>query len=185
MSDTSKLMKNIFVDTVEILVISIAIFALAWIFLAEPLEVTGDSMLPTLHTKEQVVAEKVSMNFGDLERQNIVVFHSPENPKILVIKRIIGLPGDVFSIIDGQVYINESKLDEDYLAEGTKTIGKDAIGNNQIISIPEGKFLALGDNRTNSTDSRDFGLVSKDALVGKAVVVYYPIENFRLIGKTN
>ena len=176
-------MKNILVDAIELLIIGIAIFALAWIFLAEPLEVTGDSMVPTLSNKEQIIVEKVSMNFGELERGDIVVFNSPENGKDLLVKRLIGRPGDIITIIDGGVYLNEKLIEENYLSDNRATSGKKTIQENQPIAVPDGKYFVLGDNRLNSTDSRDFGLVDEEEMIGKAVIVYYPVENFRVINE--
>lgn len=180
MSDTQKLLKNFIVDATEILIISAAVIALAWVFLVEPLEVSGDSMAPTLHNKEQIVVEKVSMNFSELKHGDIVVFNSPENENMLVIKRLIGLPGDTVTIREGHVYLNNTQLDEPYLDSEITTKGKE-IEEAQLVKVPSDAYFVLGDNRDNSMDSRDFGLVKMDKLVGKAVLVYYPFENIRVL----
>lgn len=173
--------KNFFADFTEVLIIGVAVFALAWVFLAEPLEVTGDSMEPTLHNKEQILVEKVSMNFDELQRGDIIVFNSPENPKILVIKRIIGIPGDIVVIEDNAVILNGQQLKELYLKEGTITEAKNTLEEGVKTQVPFNSYIVLGDNRTNSTDSRDFGPIKEEEIVGKAIMVYYPFSNNRMI----
>lgn len=183
MEDTSKLIKTIFADFIEILIIGIAVFALGWIFLAEPLEVTGESMEPTLHDKEQIIVEKLSMNFGELERGDIVVFNSPENPDILIIKRLIGLPGDTVMLEDGKVYLNGNMLEETYIRNGTETKGKTKLKEGVEAKIPNDTVFVLGDNRTNSTDSREFGPVKTEDVIGRAFMVYYPFDSFRKVSR--
>ena len=180
MTQTKKIVKNILADVIEILIIGIAVFALAWIFLAEPLEVTGDSMKPTLQTSEQIIVEKLSMNFGEIESGDIVVFNSPEDPSSLIIKRVIGLPGDKINIRNGKVFVNEEVIEEPYLEENTTTDGKRLLPT-QTIKVPYEQYFVLGDNRVNSTDSRDFGTINEDEIVGKAVFVYFPVGNMRKI----
>lgn len=177
----SKVIKSLIVDFLELLLISVGIVVFSWFFLAEPLEVSGDSMLPTLLNKEQIVAEKVSINFKELGRGEIAVFKSPENTNNLLIKRVIGLPNEKFKISNGKIFINGDQLIEIYLNGAVKTAGKSEIVDNQEITIPEGSYLFLGDNRENSKDSRDFGLVKEKLLVGRAILVYHPFDNFRLI----
>lgn len=178
-----KLVKNFFADFTEVLIIGVAVFALTWVFLAEPLEVTGDSMEPTLHDKEQILVEKMSMNFDELQRGDIIVFNSPENPKILIVKRIIGVPGDRITIQNEAVYLNGQQLEESYIGNGIKTEAKNALEDGVETSVPYQSYIVLGDNRTNSTDSRDFGPIKKEEIVGKAVMVYYPFSENRMLNR--
>lgn len=177
----SKSAKDIIADLIEILIIGVAVFAIAWIFLAEPVEVTGESMYPTLLDKEQLIVEKVSMNFGEVERGDIVVFNSPEQPEILVIKRVIALPGDSVMLSEGNVILNGNTLIEDYLAAETSTRGKLKLKEGESVKVPDGTIFVLGDNRGNSTDSRDFGPISQDSIVGTAYLIYYPMNEFRIV----
>lgn len=181
MAIQQKQLKSLFADFTEILIIGVAVFALAWVFLAEPLEVTGESMEPTLHDKEQIIVEKVSMNFEELKRGDIVVFNSPENPKILIIKRIIGLAGDLITIQNNSVYLNNELLEESYLGDGTLTQAKDALVEGIETRVPYKSVVVLGDNRTNSSDSRDFGPIKEEEIIGKAIMVYYPFSEGRMI----
>ena len=185
MDESGKFVKNFIVDFLEIFFIGLSVFALAWFFLAEPLKVSGDSMEPVLHDKEQILVEKVSVNVKDLNRGDIVVFASPQKKGMLVIKRIIAISGDTFEINGGEVYLNGTLLKEPYLAPETVTEGRDQIAQNTKISIPPDFYLLLGDNRKNSTDSRTLGLIPKDSVIGKAVLVYYPMENMRLLNNIN
>lgn len=180
MSNKETQTKTFIVDFLEVLVIGVAVFALAWIFLAEPLEVTGASMEPTLLNSEQIIVEKLSMNLNDLKRGDIIVFNSPQNPDVLLVKRLIGLPGDKVMISEGSVYLNGEKLEEMYVGAQI-TEGKKKLPEGQLATVPVDTFFLLGDNRENSTDSRDFGPIKQDEVVGKAVVVYYPLSNIRKI----
>ena len=178
---SKKFIKSAIIDFTEIFVIGIAVFVLAWLFLAEPLEVAGESMTPTLNNKEQIIAEKLSMNFGELERGDIIVFNSPENKNMLLIKRIVALPGEKFSIKNNEIYINGEKYEETYLKSDENTEGSKSIKNGDSITVPQDSYVLLGDNREKSKDSREFGPIKKSEIIGKAVFVFYPLENLRVI----
>ncbi len=181
MPKVQKKYSQILADFFELLVVAVGIFALLWFFLAEPLEVTGKSMVPTLLDKEQLIAEKISINFEEPKRGEIVVFRSPDKNDVLLIKRIVGLPNEQLELKDGLVYINGELLVEPYLQAGTATVGKKAIKEGEEFTIPANSFVMMGDNRENSSDSRTFGTITRDLLVGRAFLVYHPWENFRLI----
>ncbi|HEY8546552.1 MAG TPA: signal peptidase I [Acidimicrobiales bacterium] len=151
-------------------------------FFIQAFWIPSDSMEPTLHKGDRVLVNKLSYRFNDVGRGDIVVFKRPEaaqsnNPDDDIedlIKRVIGLPGDVLKTVDGQVYINDEPLDEPYLPEGTPTLspsGQDV----PPITIPEGHYFMMGDNRTNSQDSRYFGAIDEDLIVGRAFVRIYPL----------
>lgn len=176
-----KTIKKLVLDFMELLFIGTAIFIFSWFFLAEPLEVTGGSMEPTLYDKEQLIAEKVSIKFNDIQRGDILVFKNPKNTNILVIKRVIGLPNERFLISDNNVYINSKKLSEDYLRQNTMTKAKGLMEEDVEVLIPSDNYILMGDNRENSSDSRNFGTISKDLIVGRALFVYYPSENLRFL----
>ncbi len=168
------------IDIIEVLFICGVVFFMVWLFLAELVEVTGESMEPTLQNKEQVLIEKVTLGFGEIQRGDIIVFESPETKNKYLIKRVIGLPNETLEIKQGQIYINDKNLNEPYL-NNQSTIGKETIKENTAVKLNENSYVLLGDNRENSTDSRDFGPISKDKILGKAVLVYYPISNLRII----
>lgn len=176
----SKAATRILWDFVELLIIAVGIIAFSWFFLAEPLEVTGDSMSPTLLNQEQIVAEKLSMNFEDFKRGEIVVFESPNEGKLLI-KRIVALPNEKFLIQEGAIIVDGVPLLEVYLDPYLQTKGKAKIKSGQEITVPANSFIVLGDNRDNSTDSRDFGPITLESIVGRAFMVYRPLENMRVI----
>lgn len=181
----NKKLRHALLDFFELLVIALGIIAFSWFFLAEPLEVTGDSMLPSLRNEEQIIAEKLSSSFSEIERGEIVVFYSPKGSpngdERLLIKRVIGLPSDSVSINNGKVFVNGTEIKEGYLAEGTDTKAKSSDKNQQLIKAGADQYVLLGDNRDNSTDSRNFGAINKDLIVGKAFLVYSPTDSIRFI----
>ena len=146
----------------------------------QPVKVEGTSMLPRLHDGELIFVNKlVYYHWPKLDRGDIVVFWFPDDPDKSYIKRVIGLPGDRFEVRNDHVYINDIELVEPYLDAGTLTdcgIPTDWCGRGPI-EIPEGSVMALGDNRNNSDDSRSFGPVPIDNIIGKAWITYWPSDN--------
>ncbi len=171
---------KIILDIFEITLICTSVFIIMYFFVGQLLEVTGDSMYPTLHDKEQIVAEKISIKVKDLKRGEIIIFEHPNEKGKLLIKRLIGLPGETIRIEDEKVYINGSELIEPYLTN-TKTEGQSYIKEGIDYKIPDDSYILMGDNRSKSTDSREWGYVSKELIVGRGVFVYYPINRIRLV----
>ena len=172
---------NILLDFFEILFIGVAVFVIVYVFVGQLLEVTGDSMVPNFENKEQIIAEKISIKFKGLERGEVVIFRHPQQPDKLLIKRVIGLSGETIKINSGYVYINGNRLTEDYVKlPGTTGYGE-VIKENIEYQIDKNSYVFLGDNREKSTDSRDWGAVSKDLIVGRGILVYYPINRMKLI----
>lgn len=169
------------VDFVEILTIAFGVFLFAYFFIAQLLKVNGTSMLPTLTDGEQILAEKVSVKLNPLKRGEIVIFEHPQKPGILLVKRVIGLPGEKIRVTEGNVYINDMILDEDYLAPSTRTPALNFLAENKTFQIPQDTYILMGDNRKASSDSRDWGPVNTSLIVGRAVLIYYPFSNFRFI----
>jgi signal peptidase I len=151
-------------------------------YVAESCYIPSGSMLPTLQINDRLVVDKISYRFTNPNRGDIVVFDPPAklHSKDRFIKRLIGLPGDRIEVKNGKVYVNGQILTEKYVAEAptytwTKTESSDAAFTaNQI--VPQGHYLVLGDNRNNSADSHYWGFITKEAIVGKAVVRSWPID---------
>ena len=149
-------------------------------FVVQRTMVSGDSMYPYLHNKDQLMMDKLSYRFHDPERFDIVVFPVVRDGKEeYYIKRVIGLPGETVQIIDGYVYINGEKLDENYGAEVMNDAGRAA----EPITLGDDEYFVLGDNRNDSTDSRDpdVGVLKKRDLMGKAWLRIYPFNKFGLL----
>ena len=153
------------------LVISLAISAFIIIFLYQPVKVEGTSMMPSLEDQERIFVNKFVYRLEPIERGDIVVFRYPRDPSKSYIKRVIGMAGDRIRIDGGQVYVNGEALDETYVpAEYT-----DARSYPEI-TVPANSYFVLGDHRSMSNDSRDFGSVDQSFIYGKAVFGYWPMD---------
>lgn len=179
----SKEITKVLIDFFEIVFIASGVFIFVYFFVAQLLKITGDSMLPTFKDGEQIIAEKVSIKFSPLKRGDIVIFKHPQNENRLLIKRVVGLPGELIRISQGNLYINSEKLEESYIQPNNKTTEEKDIKENTDYKIPDGSYIVLGDNREFSSDSREFGPIKEGLIVGRAFAVYYPLSNFRLIEK--
>jgi signal peptidase I len=163
---------SVFIDTLETLILAVILFVSINLISAR-IRVDGDSMVPTLISGEYVVVNRLSYRLGSPQRGDIIVFHFPRNPQEEYIKRIIGLPGDVIEVMNGAVNINGQPLNENYLNVETNYTGR--------WEVPADQFFVLGDNRNNSSDSHDWGMVPMDYVVGKAIIVYWPPPNWGII----
>lgn len=180
MKDFIRSVGTFLLDTIEIITTAFALFVVVFLFIAQIHEVNGDSMLPSFHNKEYVITDKISYKFKEPQRGDVVIFKAPPKPRDEYIKRIIGLPGEKIKIQNNKITIyNEERpegqvLKEEYLKNGIITKGKSAIPSDVVFSIPEGEYLVFGDNREASSDSRHWGPVKKELLVGRAVVRIWP-----------
>jgi signal peptidase I len=156
-------------EVLETILPAVLIAFLINFFLAQATQVHGQSMEPTLHTDQRLVVEKVTYRFHGPRHGDIVVLKSPQQSTELLIKRVIGLPGETVEIRQGRVYINGQELDEPYLERPTG-------GNWGPIIVPPLHVFVLGDNRGFSNDSRAFGVVPLENIVGRAWVSYWPID---------
>jgi signal peptidase I len=174
-------MKKSLISFVETFTVGILLAILTMVFVGQSLEITGDSMYPTLKNGERLVVEKVTYKGRVPQRGEIVVFRSLQNESIFLIKRVIALPGDTIGLSDGVITVNGNPLDESYLLKNVilEDLGKlDAYNE---YPIPKGYFAVMGDNREVSFDSRMFGVVPLDNLVGKAFVVYWPPTSIKKV----
>lgn len=165
-----------FFDILQTIVLAAAMFVIVYLFIAQPHIVKGTSMEPNFLNGDYILTEKVSYKFNDPQRGDIVVFEAPNRPNADYIKRVIGLPGESLRIEDGLVYINNKLLPETY--EPNDTESGQYIKENQEIVVPANTYIVLGDNRPHSSDSREFGPIGKDTIVGRAVVRYWPLSRF-------
>ena len=135
-------------------------------------------MYPTFNDKEYILTDKVSYRFGDPKRYDVVVFKSPKNPDVDFIKRIIGLPGETVSIRGTKVYVDNQPIDEKYLPEKMFTPGSYFLREGGSVVVPDGSYFVMGDNRTGSSDSREWGAVKKEEFIGKVFFRYFPFDRF-------
>src|SRR5436853_1035040 len=153
------------------LIISLAISAFIIIFLYQPVKVEGTSMMPSLDDQERIFVNKFVYRLEPIQRGDIVVFRYPRDISKSYIKRVIGLAGDHIRIEDGQVYVNGKALDEDYVPAAYA----DERSYPEMV-VPANSYFVLGDHRSMSNDSRDFGPVKETFIYGKAVFGYWPMD---------
>lgn len=161
------------------LVIAAALLHLVTAFFLQPVRVEGDSMQPGIHDAERIFINKFSYRFGSVRRGDVVVFTAPSDPGKTCIKRVVGLPGETIRISGGSVYIDGERLEEPYVVPATRSEG-DIDG----FTIPGGNYFVLGDHRDFSNDSRNWGPIPGDLILGRAVLRYWPPSAFGLIGGT-
>ena len=145
-------------------------------FIVELYIVDGPSMRPTLQHEERLVVNKFIYRVRNPKHGEVVIFRYPRDPSRDFIKRVIGVAGDTVEIKEGHVYVNDEIIREDYILEKTRT-------EYPKTTIPEGTIFVLGDNRGNSDDSRfpDVGFVPLDNVKGKAMLVFWPVDEFKTL----
>jgi signal peptidase I len=155
------------------LAFSVLIAVILIVFIYQPVKVEGTSMMPTLTDQERIFINKFTYHFGlgDIRHGDMVVFWFPLDPQKSYIKRVIGIPGDRVRIDGGQVYVNSLPLHEEYVPDEYR----DHISYEEH-TVPPGNYFVLGDHRSSSSDSRTWGFVKRDAIYGKAVFVYWPLD---------
>ncbi len=153
------------------LALSVAVSGLIIIFLYQPVRVEGTSMLPMLEDQDRLFINKLAFRVGEIHRGDVVVFLYPRDQAKSYIKRVIGLPGDQVRIDHGQVLVNGRILAEPYVPARFT----DERSEPERI-IPKGEYFVMGDHRSISSDSRDFGPVERKLIYGKAAFVYWPMD---------
>lgn len=164
-------------DTIKVIIcILLILFLLQYVFSVT--KVVGSSMFPTLQDEELLVLNKVKYRFQDVKRGDIISLKYADTKYL--IKRVVGLPGESVVIQDSCLYINNEKLEEAYISKDLKY--KDfSLQDLGYSVIPQDKYLVLGDNRVNSLDSREIGLVSKEDIIGKVSVRFWPLNKFKFL----
>ncbi len=160
-------------ELVETVVLALVLFLVINLLTAR-VRVDGPSMEPSYQHNNRVVVSKVSYWFGDIQRGDVVVFPAPPNPNEDYIKRVIGLPGDRVSVANGSVFVNGVPIEEPY-------INAPPISNLPETVVPEGMVFVMGDNRNVSSDSRSWGPLQIEDIIGKAVFVYWPLDQVRVV----
>ncbi|MEA4887999.1 MAG: signal peptidase I [Clostridiaceae bacterium] len=163
-------------DWVKYILIAVLIGLLLVVFVIQRNSVLGDSMLPNLHENDQLLVEKVSKWFHGIQYGDVITISSKDLPAHdegpNIIKRVIGMPGDTVEIRDDGVYRNGSKLDEAYLPDGTITQVRNLMYSK--VTLSENQYYVMGDNRGVSLDSRIFGPVPLESVIGKVMLRFYP-----------
>lgn len=153
------------------LAVSVVVSAFIIVFLYQPVRVEGTSMLPVLEDQDRLFINKLAYRVGEIQRGDVVVFLYPHDHEKSYIKRVIALPGDHLRIDHGQVYVNEAAVREPYVP---KQFVDDR--SQPEMTIPEHEYFVMGDHRSISSDSREFGPVERELIYGKAAFVYWPVD---------
>lgn len=179
---------NFILEFVQSIVLALSVFVLLYLFVAQPNEVKGNSMLTNFVNGQYLLTDKLSYQFGDPKRGDVVVFKAPPSEPCAVdeceyIKRVIGVPGDRVMVREGQVYVNGAKLDQSFLpADFVSDPGSfNTEGEEKI--VPPNQYLCFGDNRSHSRDGREFGPIDKKLIVGRAFFVYWPLKDVGVVPK--
>jgi signal peptidase I len=165
--------KGVVREIVETIALALVIFLLVRLA-AQNFRIEGSSMEPNLHNGQFLIVNKLVYYLHPPERGDVIVFQAPDSPRKDYIKRVVGLPGEEVEIVDGQVFVNGLRLEESYIAEpGSRSWGPEVVGDFE--------YLVLGDNRRNSRDSTNWGMLDGNAIIGKGWICYWPPQDFGLV----
>jgi len=156
------------------LAVLISVFII--IFLYQPVRVEGTSMLPVLEDQDRLLINKMAFRVGEIHRGDVVVFEYPHDHSKSYIKRVIALPGDRVRIDRGRVYLNDAQLREPYVPSRYADERSEP-----EMTIPVGEYFVMGDHRSVSSDSREFGPVERPLIYGKATFVYWPMDQMGVV----
>lgn len=170
----STALKNFFAEVWDIIKFLIPIIVIVFViraYIAQPFIVDGESMSPNFHTGHYLVIDEISYRFHQPSRGDVIVLRYPLDPKRFFLKRIIGIPGDHIVIKDGKVYVNDVVDVEPYESQPTFPAGpyKD-------VTLAPGQYFAMGDNRAGSDDSRTWGILPRENIVGHVVLRLFPLK---------
>lgn len=163
-------------ETLQTIILAVVLYFLIDTVIAR-VRVENLSMQPTLQPGEFLLVNKFAYRFGTAKHGDIIVFHFPQNPKEDYIKRVIGLPGDTVVIQNGVVSVNGTALTEPYISAPPTYSGE--------WQVPENAYFVLGDNRNQSSDSHSWGFVPSANIVGKALLVYWPLGDLKILSSAD
>jgi len=160
----------------KVFIIALVIVIPIRYFLFQPFIVKGDSMVPNFHSGDYLIIDEISYRFSEPKRGEVIVFKYPENPSQKFIKRIIGVPGETVEVKDGQVLLydkdnNPQVLEETYLPSSNETYG------NLKVSLGDDQYFVLGDNRPYSSDSRTWGTLPRENIIGRVLIRVFPLAS--------
>lgn len=165
------------IDIIQTLLMVFAVFLVVYVFLFRPFQVNGDSMYPNFHDKEYILTNIITLRFNNPKLGDVIVFKAPPNLDKDYIKRIIGTPGDQIALKNGDVYLNGKLLNEEkYVNPSIKTYGGTFIKEGETFTTPNDSYFVMGDNRLESSDSREWGFVPVKLIIGKSFFAYWPLE---------
>jgi signal peptidase I len=178
--------------TIVVVAVLVALAIQAW--LVKPYRIPSGSMLDTLRPGDRVLVNRAVYRLRDPQRGDVIVFRYPQDPDVVFIKRVVGVPGDLLEVRDGHLYVNGRRVAEPYVhrtgGRADPTVAQAAIAGSTLhdpwslaepYRIPAGNYFVMGDNRTDSDDSRDWGTVPRAAIVGEGLATYWPLSRLRTL----
>lgn len=168
-------------DILQTIVFALAIFVVIYLFAAQPHQVKGASMEPNFHDGEYILTEKITYRIKEPRRGEVIIFKAPNKPEIDYIKRIVVLPHERIRITSGTIYINGQPLKELYEPISIKNSAGRFLREGEEYTLPSGSYFVLGDNRSHSSDSREFGFIKKETIIGRAIFRYWPLNRLGTI----
>lgn len=177
-----KFVFNFIWEMIKVVIISLAIIVPIRMFVVQPFIVDGASMEPNFHQGEYLVVDEISYRFADIKRGDVIIFHPPKNPQVYYIKRVIALPGEAIEFKQGKIIIyNDQHPDGSTLDESNYLIGAGSIITEKPkFTLIDNQYYVVGDNRSNSLDSRSFGPIDDSEVRGKVLLRALPLERFSL-----
>lgn len=178
-------LKEVVTEGLETIIVAVLVLFTVYVLVAFPVEVSGSSMSPNLETADRLLVEKLTSKIEGYKRGDIVVLHPPDYDYIDYVKRVVGIPGDTIKIYNCQVFINRDDTkfvlnEEIYLDKEVCTLGGKSLVEGRVYTLKDQEFVVLGDNRSNSQDSRFFGIVKEERLQGKVVARFWPFDKVKL-----
>ncbi len=167
--------KPVIPEILESVIIAVILATIIRLFLLAPFFIPSQSMEPTLLVRDRIIVSKIAYRLGEPQRGDIVVFKYPRDPRKDYVKRLIGFAGEEVALKNNRLYINGKETPEKYLPEGLSYYDFGPV------IVPNGCYLMLGDNRPNSEDSRVWGPLPKENIIGKAVLIYWPFTRAKLL----
>lgn len=174
MQGESKPKKSAIREMLESVVIAVVLAAVIRLFILEPFYIPSGSMEPNLMIGDRIIVSKVTYHLREPQHGDIMVFKFPLDPSRNFVKRLIAVGGDTVEVKNSILYINNQPVPENYLPQGLQF---EDFGPK---TVPAGQYFMMGDNRNNSEDSRAWGFLDKDLIVGKAEVIYWPLDRIGL-----
>lgn len=174
-------LKDHIIDLIQTLVILGAIFTVIYLFVAQPHKVSGNSMVPAFLSGDYIITDKLSYRLGQPKKGDVIVLKNPRDESQDFIKRIIARPGDTIKIEGGQVFVNDMALSESYLPADLKSSSGAFLQEGETVKAGPNQYFVLGDNRGHSSDSREWGAITRGEIVGRAFFRYWPLASFGFI----
>ncbi len=178
-------LRSFLFEVLQTVALALGIFAIVYLFLLQPHQVRGHSMDPNFYDGEYLLTDKLSYRIGEPKRGDVVVFAAPPTRNEDFIKRIVGLPGDTIAIKAGKVWLNDKELQENYLPATILTFGGPFLSEEKIFTLGQDEYFMFGDNRGHSSDSRFWGPIKKEDIIGRAWIVYWPPNKIGIIPRVS